>query len=72
MTDQIHDALSWDLFLQGSINRDSYPPEEINLVNRLVCHTKNFFVISAIGAFVPGYLMIISKRLISLFINICL
>ena len=45
--------------------RSSYPPKEIDLVNRLVCHTKNFFVIAAIGAFVPGYLMIVSKKLIS-------
>lgn len=65
MNDQINDVLSWDLFLNGSKKRSSYPPKEINLVNRLVCHSKNFFVISAIGAFVPGYLMIISKKLIS-------
>ncbi len=65
MSDQIHDALSWDLFLNGSKIRSCYPPKEINLVNRLVCHTKNFFVIAAIGAFVPGYLMIVSKKLIS-------
>ena len=65
MANQIKDALSWDLFLQGSVDRGSYPPKEIDLVNRLVCHTKNFFVIGAIGAFVPGYLMIVSKNLIS-------
>jgi len=65
MTDQINDALSWDLFFNGSIERSSYPPKQINLVNRLVCHTNNFFVIGAIGAFVPGYLMIVSKKLIS-------
>ena len=62
MSDQINDALSWDLFLKGSKIRSSYPPKEIDLVNRLVCHTKNFFVIAAIGAFVPGYLMIVSKN----------
>ena len=65
MSDQIQDALSWDLFLSGSKKRSSYPPKEIDLVNRLVCHTQNFFVVGAIGAFVPGYLMIISKKLIS-------
>ena len=65
MSDQIQDALSWDLFLGGSKKRSSYPPKEIDLVNRLVCHTQNFFVVGAIGAFVPGYLMIISKKLIS-------
>ena len=61
MSDQIQDALSWDLFLNGSKKRTSYPPKKIDLENRLVCHTKNFFVVGAIGAFVPGYLMIISK-----------
>ena len=65
MNDQIKDALAWELFLDGSKKRDTYPPKQIDLVNRLVCHTKNFFVIGAIGAFVPGYLMIISKKLIS-------
>ena len=65
MSDQIQDALSWDLFLNGSKKRTSYPPKKIDLENRLVCHTKNFFVVGAIGAFVPGYLMIISKKLIS-------
>ncbi len=65
MSDQIQDALSWDLFLNGSKKRMSYPPKKIDLENRLVCHTKNFFVVGAIGAFVPGYLMIISKKLIS-------
>lgn len=65
MGDQIQDALSWDLFLNGSKKRSTYPPKEIDLVNRLVCHTNNFFVVGAIGAFVPGYLMIISKKLIS-------
>mgnify|MGYP001301828602 CR=1 FL=1 len=65
MNDQIKDALAWELFLDGSKKRDTYPPKQIDLVNRLVCHTKNFFVIGAIGAFVPGYLMIVSKKLIS-------
>jgi diadenosine tetraphosphate (Ap4A) HIT family hydrolase len=65
MSDQIQDAPSWDLFLNGSKKRTSYPPKKIDLENRLVCHTKNFFVVGAIGAFVPGYLMIISKKLIS-------
>ncbi len=65
MTDNIQDALSWDLFLNGSKKRSSYPPKKIDLVNRLVCYTENFFVVGAIGAFVPGYLMVISKKLIS-------
>ena len=65
MIKEINDALSWNLFLNGSKTRKVYPPKEIDLVNRLVCFTNNFFVVAAMGAFVPGYLMIISKKLIS-------
>ena len=59
------DVLSWEKFLNETSKEKSYPPKKIDLYNRLVAHTDNFFVIAAIGAFVPGYLMIISKKLIS-------
>jgi diadenosine tetraphosphate (Ap4A) HIT family hydrolase len=36
-------------------------PKKINEFNRLVAHTKNFFIISGYGAFTSGYLLIISK-----------
>ena len=29
-----------------------------------MAHSNNFFIISAIGAFTPGYLMLISKKLL--------
>ena len=60
MIKEIKDALSWNLFLNSSKTRKFYPPKEIDLFNRLVCFTNNFFVVGALGAFVPGYLMIIS------------
>ena len=54
------DQLSWEEFFKESQGRKS-DPKKINKFNRLVAHTKNFFVISGYGAFTPGYLLIISK-----------
>jgi len=61
------DVLSWEKFLNETSKEKSYPPKKIDLYNRLVAHTDNFFVIAAIGAFVPGYLMIITKELLPSF-----
>ncbi len=55
-----NDQLSWEEFFKASINRNSIP-DKISEFNRLVAHTKNFFVISGYGAFTPCYLLIISK-----------
>ena len=54
------DQLSWEEFYKESHNRSSLP-KKVNEFNRLVAHTKNFFIISGYGAFTPGYLLIISK-----------
>ena len=54
------DQLSWEEFYNESKDRTSLP-KKINEFNRLVAHTKNFFIISGYGAFTPGYLLIISK-----------
>jgi len=54
------DQLSWEDFYNESKDRTSLP-NEIKEFNRLVAHTKNFFIISGYGAFTPGYLLIISK-----------
>ena len=61
----INDQLSWNKFFDESHKRKIYPPKTVELFNRLVAHTNNFFVVAAIGAFVPGYLMIITKELIA-------
>jgi len=37
------------------------------MFNRLISHTNNFFVIAAIGAFTPGYLMLVTKKLLPSF-----
>jgi diadenosine tetraphosphate (Ap4A) HIT family hydrolase len=54
------DQLSWEEFYKESQHRSSLP-KKVNEFNRLVAHTKNFFIISGYGAFTPGYLLIISK-----------
>ena len=54
------DQLSWEEFYKDSLTRSSLP-KKVNEFNRLVAHTKNFFIISGYGAFTPGYLLIISK-----------
>jgi len=54
------DQLSWENFYNESKDRINLP-KKINEFNRLVAHTKNFFIISGYGAFTPGYLLIISK-----------
>ncbi len=54
------DQLSWEEFFKESKKRTSVPTK-VKEFNRLVAHTKNFFIISGYGAFTPGYLLIISK-----------
>tara|TARA_B100000767_G_C19723119_1_gene518235 strand:- start:258 stop:1172 length:915 start_codon:yes stop_codon:yes gene_type:complete len=54
------DQLSWEEFYNESKDRTSLP-NTIKAFNRLVAHTKNFFIISGYGAFTPGYLLIVSK-----------
>ena len=54
------DQLSWDEFYKVSHGRLKLP-KKISEFNRLIAHTKNFFVISGYGAFTPGYFLIISK-----------
>ena len=61
----IKDQLAWNKFFDESSKRETYPPKKIELFNRLMAYTNNFFVIAAIGAISPGYLMIITKELIA-------
>ena len=63
----IEDVLSWERFFNESKKRNFYPPKEIEMFNRLISHTNNFFVIAAIGAFTPGYLMLVTKKLLPSF-----
>lgn len=63
------DELSWHNFKQNSnLSLKDIPGEkEIKKFNRLLMHSKNFFVIAAYGNFTEGYVMIIPKELISSF-----
>ena len=61
----IKDQLAWNKFFDESSKRETYPPKKIELFNRLMAYTNNFFVVAAIGAISPGYLMIITKELIA-------
>ena len=56
----LKDQLSWDEFYKKSIKRKSVP-KKVKEFNRLVAHSKIFFIIAGYGAFTPGYLLIISK-----------
>ena len=58
------DVLSWDLFLEGFSKRKRFPPTEFELYDRLVAATRNFFCVVGVGAFRPGYLLVISKKLL--------
>ena len=64
MSNDINDVLSWDEFLKHAKTRVIYPPKKVELFNRLIGHTKNFFLISAYGAFTPGYVMLVTKELL--------
>tara|TARA_B110000027_G_C16067141_1_gene277269 strand:- start:66 stop:971 length:906 start_codon:yes stop_codon:yes gene_type:complete len=57
------DQLSWTEFLKNSKERRD-PLKTVEKYNRLIIHSKNFFVISGYGAFTPGYMLIVTKKLI--------
>ena len=63
MNSSVLDVLSWEEFNKFSNQRNEYPPKQIDLFNRLIAHTENFFLISEYGAFTPGYVMLITKEL---------
>ena len=60
---QIIDQLSWEEFYKFSKKLKS-KPKKITAFNRLIAHSKNFFVISGYGAFTPGYMLVITKDFI--------
>ncbi len=60
------DQLSWDMFYKHSSTGPRFP-KKISAFNRLIGHTKNFFIISGYGAFTPGYMILITKEFIPSF-----
>ena len=61
----IEDQLSWDNFYEQSTKDKNV--KEVKQFNRLIAHSTNFFIISAYGAFTPGYVLIVSKSFIPSF-----
>ena len=59
----VKDQLSWEQFKIHSIKAKK-PIKKISEFNRLIAHSKNFFLISGYGAFTNGYILIISKDFI--------
>tara|TARA_B100000989_G_C19527612_1_gene467774 strand:+ start:2441 stop:3340 length:900 start_codon:yes stop_codon:yes gene_type:complete len=55
----IKDQLSWEEFLKNSPKNKKI--NKIEPFNRLIAHSKNFFIISGYGAFTKGYLVVITK-----------
>ena len=60
------DVLSWDLFNDNAIKRSDIIPDKVNLENRLIFETKNFFAVCGLGAFIKGYTVIIRKIILTL------
>ena len=61
------DVLSWDLFNNDALKRSDLIPKKVNLENRLIFETKNFFVVCGLGAFIEGYTVIITKDYLNSF-----
>jgi len=61
--DLVKDQLSWEQFKSYS-EKTKKPLKKVTEFNRLIAHSKNFFLISGYGAFTDGYILIISKDFI--------
>ena len=65
MNKDISDQLSWKEFLKRS--KKNIEVKTVEPFNRLIAHSKNFFLISGYGAFTLGYQIIITKDFIPSF-----
>ena len=61
--DSVIDQLSWEQFRIHS-EKAKRPLNKVSEFNRLIAHSKNFFLISGYGAFTDGYILVISKDFI--------
>ncbi len=59
------DQLSWEEFYKSSSNKNEI--KNVEPFNRLIAHTKNYFLIAGYGAFTEGYVLIITKDFIPSF-----
>ena len=65
MTEKLTDQLSWEEFLKQS--QKDIEITEVKPFNRLIAHSKNYFLISGYGAFTDGYVIVITKDFIPAF-----
>ncbi len=66
----IEDLLSWKKFQEDSNKRMRQIPKKVELFNRLVLESENFFSIVGVGPFTQGYLLVITKKLIPSFSHV--
>jgi diadenosine tetraphosphate (Ap4A) HIT family hydrolase len=57
-----NNRLAWQRFREGAMQRGDIPPRVTQLDDCLMCSTDHFFVIVGSGAFIPGYLIIVTKQ----------
>ena len=62
---ELKDQLSWTEFLKESSKEALI--SEVKPFNRLIAHSKNFFIIAGYGSFTKGYVLIITKDFIPSF-----
>lgn len=62
MSSKLIDQLSWEKFYENSKNLSKI--NKVKDFNRLIAHSKNFFLISGYGAFTSGYVILITKNFI--------
>ena len=56
--DSVIDQLSWEQFRIHS-EKAKRPLNKVSEFNRLIAHSKNFFLISGYGAFTDGYILVV-------------
>lgn len=61
----LKDQLSWQEFLKESSKEKII--SEVKPFNRLIAHSKNFFIVAGYGSFTKGYVLIITKDFIPSF-----
>ena len=64
MNKDFTDQLSWEEFFKESKKETKIL--NVKPFNRMIAHSKNFFIISGYGAFTQGYQVIITKDFISM------
>ena len=65
MNMKLKDQLSWEEFLKESTKEKIIT--DVKPFNRLIAHSKNFFIVAGYGSFTDGYVLIITKDFIPSF-----